>query len=232
MTNQTKNTIKNTNSKGVNTLQNELLQYLKDHDTMHLEKVAKTIVSKTMINYAKTSDDGYYLYKCNKNPNTQNQDIKDLRQQAILSMITDIMQEQIFDTNYIIKNAFHNVNSYLYNQRTIKLSCRPYDFSIEQLEQNGLYLVNVRKGVTTFFKDNEYNDIDELETTNELRKKQQKLIYRILQELTPLQKQIAKLLALGYSERQIGNKLNRSNITIHGHIQAIRNKANKIKFDN
>lgn len=231
MTKQTKNTIKNTNTKGVNTLQNELLQYLKDHDTMHLEKVAKTIVSKTMINYAKTSDDGYYLYKCNKNPNTQNQDVKDLRQQAILSMITDIMQEQIFDTNYIIKNAFHNVNSYLYNQRTIKLSCRPYDFSIEELEENGLYLVNVRKGVTTFFKDNEYNDINELETTNELRKKQQKLIYRILQELTPLQKTIAKLLALGYSYSQIANKLNRHKATIQTHIQSIRKIANKIKFD-
>lgn len=210
-------------------LQNLLKDFIKDNDTDKLYQLARIIVKKTMINYAKTSDDGFYLYKCSKNPNTTNQDIKDLKQTCLLSIIESLTTNT--DTNKIIKKAYNDVNNYLYHQRSIRISNKSYDYSIEELEENGVHLVNIRKGVTQFFKEDAYN-MYELETDNQTRLNQQKTILKVLRELTPLQKQVAKLLALGYSERQIGNKLNRSNITIHEHIKAIRNKANKIKFDN
>ena len=60
-------------------------------------------------------------------------------------------------------------------------------------------------------------------------KKRKQLIKQILAHLTPLQKQIAKMLALGNSQRQIATKLNRAVSTINEHINNIRKIANKIK---
>lgn len=226
--NQTDTTDKPTTNKDY--LQNLIIDYINNQDTDKLYQYARTIVKKSMINYAKTSDDGFYLYKCSKNPNTQNQDIKDLKQVVILSVIENIANN-IKDINQIVKDSFKQINSYLYNQRSIKISCRPFDYSLEELEENGTHFVNVRKGITSIFKEDCYN-MYELETNNQTRLNQQKTILKVLRELTPLQKTITKLLALGYSNHQIATKLNRNRKTIIEHIKAIRNKANKIKFDN
>jgi len=208
-------------------LQNLIIDFVNTNDTDKLYLFARTIVKKSMINYAKTNDDGFYLYKCSKNPNTTNQDIKDLKQVVVLSVIENIANN-IKDINKIVKDSFKQINTYLYNQRSIKISCRPYDYSLEELEENGIHLVNVRKGITQIFKEDSYN-CEELETNNQTRLNQQKTILKVLRELTPLQKTIAKLLALGKSQRQIATKLNRSVSTINQHISNIRKIANNIK---
>lgn len=227
--NQTDTTDKQPTNKDY--LQNLLKDFIKDNDTDKLYQLARIIVKKTMINYAKTSDDGFYLYKCSKNPNTQNQDIKDLKQTCLLSIIESLANNT--DTNKIIKKAYNDVNNYLYHQRSIRISNKSYDYSIEELEENGVHLVNIRKGIAQFFKEDTYN-MYELETDNQTRLNQQKLILKVLRELTPLQKTIAKLLALGYSQVQISKKINRCRATIQEHIKYIKKKANQIKenFDN
>lgn len=221
-----KNT-KTTIQQSKNYLQNELMQYLLDKNTEHLNTIAYIIVKKTMFTYSKTSSQGRYLYTQARHKNTTNQDIQDLKSECIYSILQQILQDGEQDANIIIKNAFRQVNNYLYTLRSIQISTKSYQYSIEELTENGIQLVNIHNGICALVKNDEYIDVD-LDTDNEKRQQQQKLIKQILVYLTPLQKQITKMLALGNSQRQIATKLNRAVSTINEHINNIRKIANKI----
>ena len=228
-TNQQTNNKTNEKQQGVakRYLQQELVQYLIDHDTEHLSNIAYIIVKKTMFTYSKTSSQGEYLYTQARYKKTQNQDIQDLKSECIFAIL-QALKDNDNDTTNIIKQAFRQVNNYLYSMRSIQISTRPYQYSIEELTENGIQLVEVRKGICQLVKDTD-NYIFDNDTENEKRIQDRKLIQQILAHLTPLQKQIAKMLALGNSQRQIATKLNRAVSTINQHIDNIRKIANKIK---
>lgn len=225
---QTNEQTQNKTQEGKRYLQNELMQYLIDHDTEHLNNIAYIIVKKTMFTYSQTSSQGQYLYTQARYKKTQNQDIQDLKSECIYSILQQLTDNEQ-DTSIIIKNAFRQVNNYLYSLRSIQISTRPMQYSIEELTENGVQLVNIHNGICALVKNDEYFDNVDTDTDNEKRLQDQKLIKQILAHLTPLQKQIAKMLALGNSQRQIATKLNRAVSTINEHINNIRKIANKIK---
>ena len=206
-------------------LQQELVQYLIDHDTEHLNNIAYIIVKKTMFTYSKTSSQGEYLYTQARYKKTQNQDIQDLKSECVFAIL-QALKDNDNDTTNIIKQAFRQVNNYLYSMRSIQISTRPYQYSIEELTDNGIQLVEVRKGICQLVKDTD-NYIFDNDTENEKRKQDRKTLQKILALLTPLQKQVCKYLALGDSRQQIANKMNRSKSTIQTHIASIRKIANK-----
>lgn len=206
-------------------LQQELVQYLIDHDTEHLNNIAYIIVKKTMFTYSKTSSQGEYLYTQARYKKTQNQDIQDLKSECVFAIL-QALKDNDNDTTNIIKQAFRQVNNYLYSMRSIQISTRPYQYSIEELTDNGIQLVEVRKGICQLVKDTD-NYIFDNDTENEKRKQDRKTLQKILALLTPLQKQVCKYLALGDSMQQIANKMNRSKSTIQTHIASIRKIANK-----
>ncbi len=209
-----------------NYLQQELVQYLIDHDTEHLNNIAYIIVKKTMFTYSKTSSQGEYLYTQARYKKTQNQDIQDLKSECIFAIL-QALKNNDNDTTNIIKQAFRQVNNYLYSMRSIQISTRPYQYSIEELTDNGIQLVEVRKGICQLIKDTD-NYIFDNDTENEKRKQDRKLIQQILAHLTPLQKQVCKYLALGDSQYQIAEKMHRTRECIKMHIKSIKNQANKI----
>lgn len=206
-------------------LQQELIQYLIDHDTEHLSNIAYIIVKKIMFIYSKTSSQGEYLFTQAKYKKTQNQDIQDLKSECIFAIL-QALKDNDNDTTSIIKQAFRQVNNYLYSMRSIQISTRPYQYSIEELTDNGIQLVEVRKGICQLVKDTD-NYIFDNDTENEKRKQDRQTLQKILALLTPLQKQVCKYLALGDSMQQIANKMNRSKSTIQTHIASIRKIANK-----
>lgn len=206
-------------------LQQELVQYLIDNNTEHLDNIAYIVVKKTIFNYAKTSSQGMYLYTQARHKHTQNQDIQDLKQECIFALVKAIKEKEL-DTTDTIRKAFRQVNNYLYSMRSIQISTRPYQYSIEELTDNGIQLVEVRKGICQLVKDTD-NYIFDNDTDNEKRKQDRKILQKILALLTPLQKQVCKYLALGDSMQQIANKMNRSKSTIQTHIASIRKIANK-----
>ena len=201
-----------------------------------LQKVAISVVKKVCLKYAPNNTQTMQLYNDSRHPNTQNADVKDLRQVAIYSILEQLHQQkdtppQQIDYTTIFKNTFSAINKYLYHLRGINLSCRPFDYSIEQIQENGLdILINVKKGINQIVKDSSITNINDYTNdndTNDTNKKRQ-LVIDILKTLTPTQKQVAKLLALGYNHTQIANKLKRTRQTILEHIKLIKNKANKI----
>lgn len=206
-------------------LQQELVQYLIDNDTEHLNNIAYIIVKKTMFTYSKTSSQGEYLYTQARYKKTQNQDIQDLKSECIFAIL-QALKDNNNDTTNIIKQAFRQVNNYLYSMRSIQISTRPYQYSIEELTDNGIQLVEIRKGICQLVKDTD-NYIFDNDTENEKRKQDRQTLQKILALLTPLQKQVCKYLALGDSMQQIANKMNRSKSTIQTHIASIRKIANK-----
>lgn len=218
-------------------LQNLLLEYVQTKDINKLLYVGYVVVKKVCLKYAPNNTQTMQLYNDSRHPNTQNADIKDLRQVAIYSMLEQLHQQKDIDPlqidyTQVFKNAFSGVNKYLYHLRGINLSCRPFDYSIEQLQENNIdILVNIRKGINELVKDSNITNINEYEQddTNEQEQNTKKqLVLKILEQLTPTQKQIAKLLAFGLSQRQIASKLKRQPSTINEHIQIIRKKANNI----
>ena len=210
-----------------NYLQQQLVQYLIDNDTEHLNNIAYIIVKKTMFTYSKTSSQGGYLYTQARHKHTQNADVQDLKSECIFAIL-QALKNNDNDTTNIIKQAFRQVNDYLYSLRSIQVSNRPYQYSIEELTDNGTQLVEIRKGIVQLVNDTD-NYIFDNDTDNEKRIQDRKTIQKILAYLTPLQKQIAKMLALGDSQRQIATKLNRAVSTINQHINNIRKIANKLQ---
>ena len=211
-----------------NYLQQQLLQYLIDNNYEHLYNIAYIVVKKTIFNYAKrASSQSIYLYTQARYKHTQNADIQDLKSECIFSILQALKNNEN-DTTNIIKQAFRQVNKYLYNMRSVQISNRPYQYSIEELTDNGIQLIEVRKGICQLVKDTD-NYIFDNDTDNEKRLQDRKTIQKILACLTPLQKQIAKMLALGNSQRQIATKLRRAVSTINEHINNIRKIANKIQ---
>lgn len=223
--NQTNTTNKKQEGVQKRYLQQELVQYLIDNDTEHLNNIAYIIVKKTMFTYSKTSSQGEYLYTQARYKKTQNQDIQDLKSECVFAIL-QALKDNDNDTTNIIKQAFRQVNNYLYSMRSIQISTRPYQYSIEELTDNGIQLVEVRKGICQLVKDTDNYIIDN-DTENEKRKQDRKTLQKILALLTPLQKQVCKYLALGDSMQQIANKMNRSKSTIQTHIASIRKIANK-----
>lgn len=223
--NQNQKTTKTINE-GKNFLQQCIKQYLTSGDTNQLDIVSFVVVKKTCFHYSQTSTLGERLYNKSRNPKTTDADILDLKQTCLLGILESINEKET-DTDLILKNAFRKVNNYLYNMRSVQLKNKPFCYSIEELTENGVQLVEIRKGICGLVKDGESYDFDN-ETENEKRKQDRKLVLQILKELTPLQKQVAKYLALGESQRQIATKMNRNIKTISEHIQAIRKKAQKI----
>ena len=206
---------------------NELLQeFIKTNDANILLYISKVIVKKVMQNYKdKASEQAFKLYNESKrafyiNFANINCDIQDLLQEsnkAIMQAIQDNEQDNI------IKYAFSQVNKYLYSLRSVKISCRPFDYSLDEILEDEQFL-SIRKQMLNAFK----YDMLEQEQDNEQTQKQREFIYKILATLTPIQKQIVKMLAFGDSQRQIATKMNRQQATIKEHIQAIRKKANKL----
>lgn len=232
MNKQKKQTQTNTQTQksGKTILQDLLRQYVIDKDCNRLQVVANTITKKVLGKYAINSNQGYYLWQQSKNPNTKNFDVLDLRQTAILSLLQNIDITNINNNNYdiIIRQCFRDVNNYLYSLRSIQISTRPADYSIEYLTEQGIQIVKINSTICKLLKedDNIYTISEEDNTLEEKRR----LVKAILRELTPLQKQVAKMLAYGDSMHQIAKKTNRSYETIKSHMHYIRQKANKIQL--
>lgn len=215
---------------GKTILQELLKQYVIEKDCNRLQVVANTITKKVLGKYAINSSQGYYLWQQSKNPKTTNFDVLDLRQTAILSLLQniDVTKTNNNDYDLIIRKCFRDVNNYLYSLRSVQISTRPADYSIEYLTEQGIQLIKINSTICKLLKedDNIYS-IDEEDNTLEEKRI---LVKAILKELTPLQKQIAKMLAYGNGQHQIANKMNRSIKTISEHIKAIRKKAEKIQI--
>jgi len=229
----TKNNVDQTTKKiGKQILQQELMQYVKDFDATRIIKVANTITKKVLQKYALYSNDGYKLWQASKHKNTNNSDVKDLRQVACLGLCENINTTNTSNNDFdlIIKNTFKKVNTYLYSLRSVKISNRPFDYSIQELTDKGIQLVNIHKNIVSLIKEND-NVYTLTDNENEKAKKDRQLVIAILRQLTPLQKQVAKMLALGNSTRQIATKLNRCIGTIQDHIKYIRKKAQKVASD-
>lgn len=214
---------------GKTILQELLKQYVITQNCEHLQIVANTIAKKVLSKYAQTSTQGYYLWQQSKNPNTKNFDVLDLRQTAILSLLQNIdntMNNN--DFNVIIRQCFRDVNNYLYSLRSIQISTRPADYSIEYLTEQGIQLVKINSTICKLLKEDD--DIYNIEEDDNTLRDRRTLVKAILRELTPLQKQVAKMLAYGDSMHQIAKKTNRSYETIKSHLHYIRQKANKIQL--
>lgn len=214
---------------GKTILQELLKQYVITQNCEHLQIVANTIAKKVLSKYAQTSTQGYYLWQQSKNPNTKNFDVLDLRQTAILSLlqnIDDTMNNN--DFNVIIRQCFRDVNNYLYSLRSIQISTRPADYSIEYLTGKGIQLVKINSTICKLLKEDD--DIYNIEEDDDTLQNKRILVKAILRELTPLQKQVAKMIAYGDSMHQIAKKTNRSYETIKSHLHYIRQKANKIQL--
>lgn len=255
-------TTNNTTAK--NYLQNLLIEYINTNNLTHLQKLANTIVKKTLANYSKYSIDGMYLYnqyqitkkltqvQQNYNINNddeyltalkqiqlkENNDIKDLKQVVIYSLIESLtkIDNPLNNIDIIIKLAYKDINKYLYNQRTLNIGkARPFDYSIEFLTDSGISLVNVNKTIQTYnnynedMLDNLYNITTFYNYDNELVKHQRQLIIQIFNNLTKYQRQIIKYLTLGNSQRQIATKLNRNASNICRQIASIKQIATAIK---
>lgn len=215
-------------TKKSNYLQDKLQEYTTTKNIDNLLYVAYVVVKKVCSKYATNNSQTMQLYQASRNPFSKQQDIQDLRQVAVLSLYQDLTQNIILDYTKIFKNSFSNVNKYLYHLRGVKLSCRPFDFSIEQLQANNKDIVfNVSKSINQIINNNEYyTDTDNTDPTNTDKKRQ--LINAIMLALTPTQKTIVKYLSKGYSQRQIASKLNRGVSTINEHIKNIRKVSENI----
>lgn len=214
---------------GKTILQELLKQYVITQNCEHLQIVANTIAKKVLSKYAQTSTQGYYLWQQSKNPSTKNFDVLDLRQTAILSLLQNIdntMNNN--DFNIIIRQCFRDVNNYLYSLRSIQISTRPADYSIEYLTEQGIQLVKINSTICKLLKEDD--DIYNIEENDNTLRDRRTLVKAILRELTPLQKQVAKMIAYGDSMHQIAKKTNRSYETIKSHLHYIRQKANKIQL--
>lgn len=214
---------------GKTILQELLKQYVITQNCEHLQIVANTIAKKVLSKYAQTSTQGYYLWQQSKNPNTKNFDVLDLRQTAILSLLQNIDNTiNNNDFNIIIRQCFRDVNNYLYSLRSIQISTRPADYSIEYLTEQGIQLVKINSTICKLLKEDD--DIYNIEENDNTLQGRRTLVKAILRELTPLQKQVAKMIAYGDSMHQIAKKTNRSYETIKSHLHYIRQKANKIQL--
>lgn len=214
---------------GKTILQELLKQYVITQNCEHLQIVANTIARKVLSKYAQTSTQGYYLWQQSKNPNTKNFDVLDLRQTAILSLLQNIDNTiNNNDFNIIIRQCFRDVNNYLYSLRSIQISTRPADYSIEYLTEQGIQLVKINSTICKLLKEDD--DIYNIEEDDNTLRDRRTLVKAILRELTPLQKQVAKMIAYGDSMHQIAKKTNRSYETIKSHLHYIRQKANKIQL--
>lgn len=214
---------------GKTILQELLKQYVITQNCEHLQIVANTIAKKVLSKYAQTSTQGYYLWQQSKNPNTKNFDVLDLRQTAILSLLQNIDNTiNNNDFNIIIRQCFRDVNNYLYSLRSIQISTRPADYSIEYLTEQGIQLVKINSTICKLLKEDD--DIYNIEENDNTLRDRRTLVKAILRELTPLQKQVAKMIAYGDSMHQIAKKTNRSYETIKSHLHYIRQKANKIQL--
>lgn len=220
----------NTQKEGKTILQELLKQYVIEKDCNPLQQVANTITKKVLSKYAQTSTQGYYLWQQSKNPKTNNADVQDLRQVAILSLLQNIDNTNTNNNDYniIIRQCFRDVNNYLYSLRSIQISTRPCDYSIEYLSEQGIQLVKINSTLCKLLKEDE--NIYDIEEENTTLQQKRLLVKAILRELTPLQKQVAKRLAYGDSIHQIATKTNRKRQTIQDHIKLIKQKANKIQI--
>lgn len=134
-----------------------------------------------------------------------NQDVSDVIQEAILSLLENMDNEN----NFML--AVKAVCNYVYRQK--RRYSKPSILYIDNAETGEIE--NTNKGITHMLNHIEHNDI----------------IDNIVKVLSPTQIKVLKLLAFGYSNVQISEKLNISDKTVSVHVSRIREKARTLYPD-
>lgn len=161
----------------------------------------------------------YELYNQARTPHPeQHPDIADMLSVATLAILTAINEGEPINEQY--HNGYKALNNYLYSMRAIRIDERPAHIYFEDI--NG-EIINVNGGINKILRpDERYTPEPD---TDEPTAKQRQAIKNITATLTPTQTAVLKLLAKGYSQRQIAQTLKRSVSTINEHIKLIRKKA-------
>lgn len=168
----------------------------------------------------------YRLYNAIRTPHSTDPDMMDCLQVVNLAL-WEYRHEQTEDA-YL--QAYKALNKHLYDSRQIRLSVTAMrTMYIEDIDGD---IISVNKGINAIIKASD--PLPTIEDENDTQKQLDTittLLIDILQDYTPIQKRVIKLVADGYSERQIADKMNRKKTTIHEHKQAAQKKALK-KYPN
>lgn len=161
----------------------------------------------------------YELYNQARTPHPENNpDIADMLSVATLAILTAINEGEPINEQY--HSGYKALNNYLYSMRAIRIDERPAHIYFEDINGD---IINVNGGINKILRpDERYTPEPD---TDKPTAKQRQAIKNITATLTPTQTAVLKLLAKGYSQRQIAQTLKRSVSTINEHIKLIRKKA-------
>jgi len=116
--------------------------------------------------------------------------------------------------------AFTAVNAYIDQMRAVQVSTVPLDYYVETEDGE---VVNVRKDINRLFTEAFAYSPNMQEVDKQGKRARLRAAVKLaIANLTSTRRDIAKLLALGYSQRGIAEKMGRSVSTINGHIAVIR----------
>lgn len=183
---------------------------------------ALTVVKRTTANAIKREGNPlqYKLYSQVRIAHPEQfPDVGDMIGEAIVALLDSIHKGDTIEEQY--HNAYKKLNNYLYSMRAIRIDERPAHIYFEDIDGE---IVNVNQGINKIISRNE-RYIPEPDNDNDTRIKQRKIIKAVLATLTPTQITVLALIAKGYTQRQVAEKLNRSVSTINGHLKLIRKKA-------
>ena len=117
--------------------------------------------------------------------------------------------------------AFTAVNAYIDQWRAIVDSTTPLDYFVETEDGE---VVNIRKDINKLFTEQfAYSQENMQEVAKQGKRARLRTAVKLaIANLTSTRRDIAKLLALGYSQRGIAEKMGRNVATVNGHIAVIR----------
>ena len=187
-----------------------------------ITEASTEIVKRTTANMISREggDIQYRLYNAIRQPHPSDPDIMDCLGVVNLAL----WEYRNEDTETAYKEAYKALNAHLYESRQIRLSVTAMrTVYIEDIDGD---IINVNKGINAIIKASDPlpNITDEDEDTARIDTITEILI-DILKDYTPIQKRVIKLVADGYSHRQIADKMNRHHKTIQEHITTAQKKA-------
>lgn len=186
---------------------------------------ALTVVKRTTANMI-TREGGdlqYRLYNECRRPHTDDPDTLDCISVAQCALIEAIADGEPIDEQY--HRAYLALNKHLRANKQINLSATAQrTLYIEDINGD---IVNVYGEINRILAPGErYTPTDtDSDTDPDTINRYTAIIHNITATLTPTQCTVLKLLARGYSERQIADTMHRGKTTIHEHITLIRKKA-------
>ena len=195
-----------------------------DTDTAFTEAALQIVrrATKYMIDNYYT-DLSYRLYNGCRVQTIVDSDVLDCIQVVSLSLWENRKEE----TETAHRIAYNSLYRYLRSEKSI--DNKDKNLYIEDIDGD---IINVSKNINTIVKecDNLPLITDSIEE-KEKAEKLQAIIVDILQDCTPTQKRVIKLIAQALSERQVADVMNRAQPTIHQHKIYVEKKA-RAKYPN